>query len=375
MSIKYPNILTSLPSTAFSNVSGQTALPVSIFDQNNAAFANPVNPPISVNSNLTLNGISDSGNIYEITGLTANITITLPTAAAGYNYTFIGNNTTSYTVTFSNGTMLFNGTSQSSLTLDLSGKNAYKFICDGTNWYVNAEASYGATPTPTANAVPVAGSGGQIATGWLNASTTPTANQIPVANASGVLNVSALTLLTNARQTAVFTKNGTWTVPAGVTTIYVSGCGGGAGGGAGITNSFTGWGGGAASSAILQAISVTAGHSLSITIGAGGAGSASGGANIGSPGGNTVLTDTTTSTTLLTLNGGSVAGNTSILFNSVGGNGSSGISSPFGAGANSSSATGENGNGYGSGGSGGGATSSTSWGGGNGAPGILIIQW
>ncbi len=370
MSIKYPNILASLPSTAFSNVSGQTALPVSILDQNNAALANPVNPPVSVNSNLTLNGVSDSGNIYEIAGLTANITITLPTAASGYNYTFIGTNATSYTVTFSNGTLLFNGTSQSSLTLDLSGKNAYKFICDGIYWYVNVMPSsvistnaatlngYSASPTPTANTIPVAGSNGQIATGWLNASTTPTANQIPVANASGVLNVSALTLLTNTRQTVVFTSNGSWTVPNGVTTIYVSGCGGGTGGGENIP-------GGAGTPAILQSFSVTAGNSLSITIGAGGAGST---ATIGSNGGNTILTNTTTSTTLLTLTGGgAVLKSIAVSMSLFGQNSLFGLG---GQGAGSSSNTGGNAVGYGAGGGEGYGQS-----GGNGAPGILIIQY
>ncbi len=199
-----------------------------------------------------------------------------------------------------------------------------------------------------------------------NASTTPTANQIPVANASGVLNLSALTLLTNARQTAVFTQNGTWTVPAGVTTIYVSGCGGGAGGTSGNANNYGGTGGEAGQSTILQAVSVTPGSSLTITIGAGGAS--------GANGGTTTLANG--STTLVSLAGG-IGGytfGTPTVSSNYGGWGSGGASGPFGQGGGNAG-DGGNGTGYGSGGGGGTATTTAGNAGGAGAPGILIIQW
>ena len=66
-------------------------------------------------------------------------------------------------------------------------------------------------------------------------------------------------------KTTYFYTSGTYTVPAGVTTVYVSGCGGGAGG-----SHFYGGGGG--ESVIRKAISVTPGQSITVTIGSGGAG-------------------------------------------------------------------------------------------------------
>lgn len=65
--------------------------------------------------------------------------------------------------------------------------------------------------------------------------------------------------------TTYFYTSGTYTVPAGVTAVYVSGCGGGAGGG-----HFYGGGGGA--SVIRQKVNVTPGQTISVTIGSGGAG-------------------------------------------------------------------------------------------------------
>ena len=71
-----------------------------------------------------------------------------------------------------------------------------------------------------------------------------------------------------------------WVVPSNVTQIWLSGCGAGGGGGNANTGSFnSGGGGGGAGAAVLrQQISVTPGASISITIGAAGAGSIYGGA-------------------------------------------------------------------------------------------------
>ena len=221
---------------------------------------------------------------------------------------------------------------------------------------------------------------------------------------------------------AVFTANGTYTVPPSVTKIWVSGCAGGGGGGGTVGSSGNvggggGGGGGAGQSTIKQPISVTPGHSLSITIGAagtagaGGANTGANGAN-GTAGGNTVLTDSTSATTLLTLaggGGGSGAGgqaSTSAGLPSGGngggggpgypagsygsdgnytGNGGDGASNPFGGGGGSGRAAngaGINGNAsgdYGSGGGGGGGVyGPTAYAGGNGgagAPGFFVIEW
>ena len=247
----------------------------------------------------------------------------------------------------------------------------------------------------------------------------------PVAAASHSGQAVNLGQLFIGNRKAVFTANGTYTVPPSVTQIWVSGCaggGGGAGGGgtvgsSGFVGGGGGGGGGAGQSAIKQPISVTPGNSLSIAIGAPGAGGA-GGANTGAngangtAGGNTVLTDSTSATTLLTLagggGGGGGGGQTSTTagppsggpggacgsgyangsFGSDGnyaGNGGDGASNPFGGGGGSGRAAngaGINGNasgGYGSGGGGGGgaygAAANAGGNGAAGAPGFFVIEW
>jgi len=191
---------------------------------------------------------------------------------------------------------------------------------------------------------------------------------------------------------AVFTANGTWTVPSYVATIWVSGVAAGGGGGSGAYGVAGGAGGGAGQSTIKQAISVTGGHTLSVSIGAGGAGGA-GGNNAGAAGGNTILVDSTSSTTLLTLNGGGGgpaggAGSTTTnastaassgypgggcgsIINawSIGGQGSS---SPFGGGGSFTAGT-ETGQGGGIGAGGGGGCAGSN--GGNGGNGFFVIEW
>ena len=173
---------------------------------------------------------------------------------------------------------------------------------------------------------------------------------------------------------AVFTTNNTWTVPAGITEILVSGCAGGAGG--------NNWCSGAAGQPVeLLSVAVTPGHSLAITIGAAGAG----GYPNSTAGGNTVLVDSTTATTLLTLTGGGAAiGSTysagypnGSLYAAGGYAGGVGASGPFGAGG---PAAGTNAGqpptalaAYGYGAGGGQQNGGTP--GGNGAPGILILKW
>jgi len=187
-----------------------------------------------------------------------------------------------------------------------------------------------------------------------------------------------------------FTSNGSFTVPAGVSTIYVSGCAGGGGGGGSMnaTSSVSGGsgGGGAGASTVRQAFSVTPGQSISITIGGAGSGGVQGN---GTAGGNTVVGSLVT----LPGGGGGVGGGAGT--NSSGGiggsgypngshgndvnsgassigtgNGGAGASCPFGGGGGAGR-SGTNGGlvgnaayGFGSGG-----------GGGAGAPGFVIIEW
>ena len=222
-----------------------------------------------------------------------------------------------------------------------------------------------------------------------------TAGQTVVAEATQDNAAPQLSQLFIGNRKAVFTANGAWTVPSYISTIWVSGCGGGGGGGCGGGGVSGGNGGGAGQSVIKTPISVTGGHSLSISIGASGSAGAAGN-NPGGSGGNTVLTDSTSSTTLLTLTGGPgggaggvdpttgnaanaasggyPAGGNGAIINgfSIGGSGGSG---PFGGGGATGIGGGQgspqNAYGYGGGGGAGGGGSV----GGAGSPGILIIEW
>ncbi|WP_261371404.1 carbohydrate kinase [Yersinia bercovieri] len=214
-----------------------------------------------------------------------------------------------------------------------------------------------------------------------------------------------------------FTSSGSFTVPAGVTQIFVSGCAAGGGGGSSLaTNSSSfvtgGSGGGAGQPALNVPITVTPGQVIPITIGTGGTG-ATAATNNATAGGNTQLGS---GGVLLNLGGGSpgqVGGggttypasfggpgggggyptgdaaqdtNSFSATTASGGQGGQGASGPFGqAGPAGRGAKGNNpgpgaGFGYGAGGSGAGGayTSATSVPGGAGASGLdgyLVIEW
>jgi len=125
-------------------------------------------------------------------------------------------------------------------------------------------------------------------------------NSGPQAVASAVASLGL-----NTPRMKAFTTSGSFTVPVGVSTIYISGCaggGGGGGGGGGDTNYFGGGGGGggAGQSVIKLSFPVTPGLVIPISIGSGGSG-ATGNSSVGlsgSSGGNTVVVG------LITLVGG-----------------------------------------------------------------------
>lgn len=218
--------------------------------------------------------------------------------------------------------------------------------------------------------------------------------------------------------TIVFTLSGTWTAPAGITTIYVYMMGGGGGGGGRTGANGSGGGGGASGSFTLFPIpySVTPGNSYTVTIGAGGTGG--GTSTTGQTGGTTTFDmisvpgggggvsandsighagGTSNSTTTLTLysgvNGGANTGGDSgaeLVYYAGFGNGGSGTTNagtggvtyfggggggnPFGAGGHGGgNAAGGDGTGYGSGGGGGSQANPAN--GGNGAPGFIIIKY
>jgi hypothetical protein len=101
-----------------------------------------------------------------------------------------------------------------------------------------------------------------------------TAGQVLTSNGSGSA-PSWQTVGGSKLQSQTFTSSGTFTVPTGITSVWVTMTGGGGSGGAGI--SFDGGPSGAAGAfTIKRAVSVTAGASITVTIGGGGAGVAAG---------------------------------------------------------------------------------------------------
>lgn len=91
----------------------------------------------------------------------------------------------------------------------------------------------------------------------------------------------------NGQVTEVFTANGTFTVPCGVTSIEVDCWGGGGAGGAADMNNGKGAGGGGGGAHATKTLAVTAGQTYTITRGAGGVGNNNGN---GGNGGNTTFT-------------------------------------------------------------------------------------
>lgn len=156
-------------------------------------------------------------------------------------------------------------------------------------------------------------------------------------------------------KTAIFTESGTWTVPANVTSVdvFLMGGGGGGGGGVDYSSSSGGWsheaygGGGGAGRIKKQTLSVSAGTTIAITVGAGGAGGTSqsgeSGSLSGTNGGNGGTTSFGSSLSAAGGEGGKGATGTSY-YNQTGGDGGSG-SAGGGGGWGHSGAGGSGGNG------------------------------
>ncbi|MBJ4955690.1 hypothetical protein JGF37_12370 [Salmonella enterica subsp. enterica serovar Goldcoast] len=210
---------------------------------------------------------------------------------------------------------------------------------------------------------------------------------------------------------ATLTSSGNFTVPPGVTELWISGCAGGAGGGGSQTTSnvtVAGSGGGSSGGFVQRfKLAVTPGQVIPYTIGAAGTGGAAGG-GIGGDGGNTTFGSYLT---LLGGKGGAVGqtssgsasggigglggpagsggghgswGGDSQDTNGGGAYGGKGGDCPFGAAGgqvrgNVNPIAGMDAVGYGAGGSGAGGANGngahTGAKGGNGAPGVLFIEW
>jgi len=139
-----------------------------------------------------------------------------------------------------------------------------------------------------------------------------------------------------------FTSSGTWTCPAGVTSIKVEVYGaGGGGGGAANTNNYRGAGGGGGAYNVNNSVSVVPGTTYNIIVGNGGsAGTTT--AN-GGDGGNTSLTNS--STILIIANGGKGGGSQMSSTSPVGGAGGAGGTFSGGSGFGGASGAGGGGGG------------------------------
>lgn len=183
----------------------------------------------------------------------------------------------------------------------------------------------------------------------------------------------------------LFTSSGTFTVPAGITSVVITVVGGG-GGGAGCSSSACGdtrgGSGGFGGVSIAYATGLTPGGTIAITVGAAGTAGGSGGGAGGSGG---------------TSSAGAYAsatGGTGGLYNQSGGSATSGVGSlgrfnttePVSSAGNFANQYGyslfKNGNGngnagvgYGAGGSGGYSNNNGNKSGGVGAPGMVMVEW
>lgn len=231
-------------------------------------------------------------------------------------------------------------------------------------------------------------------------------------NVSGVMLIKSTVASTwraiaisEAHGSQTFTANGTFNVPKGVNTIWVTGvAGGGGGGGSSTAGTEIGGSGGGSSGVgtVKQRITVTPAASHTVTIGTGGSAGSSAGGN-GGTGGTTSLgalvsltggnggTGNTGSTTGTVIAGGasagayssagengfSIADSGTILF-ADSGNGGSGLCGGSGRGGATSSGTSAGGAApanSGGGGGGGASKGANSAAGGAGGSGLLIVEW
>ena len=138
----------------------------------------------------------------------------------------------------------------------------------------------------------------------------------------------------------VFTAGGTFTIPAGITSLKVTVVGGGGGSGAsnaGVDAFACTGGGGGGGTAISYLTGLTPGNTLTVTIGAGGTAGPSSAGNGGTGGSSTVASGTQTITTITGAGGsGSLGAASTFTAGGAGGSGSNGTINLTGSGGSAS---------------------------------------
>lgn len=206
---------------------------------------------------------------------------------------------------------------------------------------------------------------------------------------SGPINGASYFGTTFSKQ--VFTGNGTFTIPSGVSSVRVMVVGGGGAGG-GSTASTSGAGGGSGGTSIKWLSGLTPGNTIAVTVGSGGTGVSAGNGNSG--GASSIASGTQTITTVTANGGGGGLNNSGIagIGASVGTNGDvnyggnpgqgsftapvggNGGGSIFGGGGSAGTGIGAAGSAPGAGGAGSGDGAGTAVGG-AGAAGTVIFEW
>ena len=278
--------------------------------------------------------INAAGTVLEIVKLTARSTDTLTitraqegttasafstgdkvelrVTAAGMTDTFNNGGVQSATVVAGTGISVTSSTTTGAATATVNNTGVTS-VAAGTG--ISVSASTGAsTITNTGVTSIVAGTGISISgsTGGVTITNTASAG---IAGIGGQL----------------FTSNGTFTIPTGVTLLKVTVVGGGGGSGAG--GAYVGGGGGGGGGAAIKYLAgVTAGNTLAVTIGSGGTGGAYPGNNGGTGGTSQVASGTQTITTISATGGAFGTRDGFVNSGGIGGVGSNGTINLYGNG-------------------------------------------
>jgi hypothetical protein len=332
-----------------------------------------INDPFGINSQLT--------SVAGTNSITATATPTLTAYATGSIYSFIAANTNSGAATLSIDSLTATSiTKNGSVALSAGDIQSGKMMLveyDGTTFQLVNNIVYGGSIT-NGNIVSLTSPLGVTNGG--TGSSTLTSNNVILGNgvaavqfvapgtsgnvlASNGTTWASTTIQIGFSNVQVFTSNGTFTVPAGITRAKVTVIGGGGSGASGV-----GGGGGGGGTAIKIVTGLTPAGTVTVTVG-GVAGTSSFGSYCSATGGATVTSivggagGVGSSGDINLTGGGGGGGGTTGSFNVYGTGGASSIG---GGGYGSVNSAGGNGGNYGGGGASGGGT---------GAGGIVIVEY